>query len=96
MTGTDIWTIQVTFCDEESNAFVTLGSIYWATETEWEAAWNSIPGAPLGWEGEDRLCVDKLDNNGDHLAEWPVTSDVVEILLGKTIDQLIKEGREKP
>lgn len=89
------WCLQVTFCDEENNGFVTLGGAGWKTKAEWEAAWSQIPEAPAGWDNPDNLCVDKLDLNGDHVSERPVTANVIESLLGRPIKTLIDEARAK-
>lgn len=87
------WSLQVTFCDQEKNGFVTLGGAAWENEAEWQAAWNGIQEAAGGWDNPDCLCVDKLDPDGDIIMERPITAKTAEILLRKPIDALIAEGR---
>lgn len=95
MTETEkkFWCLQITFCDEDNNGFVTLGGAGFETKAEWEAAWNDIPEAPGGWNNPDNLCVDKLDLDGDHVLERPITAAIAEHLLGKPITTLIDDGR---
>lgn len=89
------WCLQVVFADELNNGFVILGGTGYLTEHEWEAAWNEIQEAPGGVDNRDNLCVDKLDQEGDQLAERFITAATAERLLKKPIDQLIEEGRAK-
>lgn len=89
------WCIQIIFCDEKNHGFVTLGSVGWQTQAEWEFVWDSLPCAPDGWSGHDHLCAEKLSFGGYHVNELPITAKIAEGLLGKPINVLIDEARAK-
>jgi len=90
-----VWCIAITFADTEKNGFVSLGGAGLETQAEWEQEWNRIPASPLGWDDPAMLILDKLDENGDRIDERPITAETAAALLGKPLDVLISEGREK-
>lgn len=87
------WRIQIIFCDEKNHGFVTLGSVGWQTQEDWEFVWGSLPCAPHGWSSHDHLCAEQLSPGGGHVNELPITADIAERLLGKPINALIDEAR---
>lgn len=89
------WAIAITFCDEENQGFVTLGGAAWHDKDEWDRQWSSIPEASPG-RGEDSMIVaDKVDDSHDLVDDKPITRATVEMLLGRPVDELIAEGRER-
>ena len=85
--------LRITFCDTESNGFVTLGGAGFDTESEWQQQWDSIPGADLGYADPAKLTLDKLDSAGDMVDERPITGSIAEALLGEPLETLISRGR---
>ncbi len=87
--------LRVTFCDSVNNGFVSLGGAGFDSESEWQAHWNSVPGADRGYDDPDKLTLDKLDQQGDIVDERPISRAVAESLLGDSLDVLIEQGRAR-
>lgn len=89
------WCIAFTFCDEEKNGFITLGAVSWENPLDWEKTWADIPESLLGWDDAAKVCVDKIDEEGNCTDEKPVSATFVELILGKSMKKLIEKGREQ-
>ncbi|MDH4602425.1 hypothetical protein [Pseudomonas syringae] len=90
-----VWCIAITFGDEENNGFVTLGGAGWQSQVEWESQWSALPVSELGDADPAMLIADKLDVDGDLIDEKRITAETAERLLGRPLEQMIAEGREK-
>jgi hypothetical protein len=88
-----LFRLRVSFCDSAHNAFVTLGGAGFDSQAEWQAQWDSIPGADLGYDDPWKLTLDKLDAAGDLVDERPISRPVAERLMGEPLEDLIARGR---
>lgn len=83
--------IQLTFRDDANNGFVTLGGIGLLTQAEVKAYWADVPK----FEGESAFIADLMDVEQDIVDDRVISAETCERYLGKSIDVLIAEGREK-
>lgn len=88
------WVIEITYCDEANNGFVKIGHAAWDSEAEWNQVWDGIPESPDGVDDSDCLCVDKVHFNGDLLTEKFITARTAQLLLGQSLDAVIKDARQ--
>lgn len=86
-----VFRIRLVFADDKMNGVTTIGGAGWTSKVEQEAAWAAIPEFPVG--GESDFLADLLDEQGDIVADKPVTAETCEALMGKPIATLIEEGR---
>lgn len=88
------WEIEITFADSQKNGFVSLGCAGFASESEWQYAWDRIPASPLGKDDPSMLMADKLDPDGERVDERFVTAETVAQLTGQDPESLIEQGRQ--
>ncbi len=89
----DTWGIQLMFMDEHANRFILLGCAAWLTREQQLARWDEIPA--LLEDDFSSIRADLLDFDGSILEDKAVSSEICERLLGKSISQLISEGRRE-
>ena len=87
--------LRITFCDVEKNGFVTIGGAECETKEAWERDFEARPIADLGWDDPTKMCLDKIDLDGERVAEKPVTGATVEKLFNLPLHELIAEGRAR-
>ena len=83
------WGLEITFCDEANNRFLSLGGAAWKTKRERDANFATIPAA-----NSDSPFIIDVENDYDIVDERLVSQRTVEKLLGKPVGEAIKAARE--
>jgi hypothetical protein len=81
--------IQLVFFDHTQGEVVVIGGAGFATRQADDAAWEDIPE----FSGETSFMADRLDAQRDIVEDKPVSVETCERLMGKSIAQLIADGR---
>lgn len=84
------WGLEIVFMDEPNNRFLTLGGAAWKTKRERDAHFAVIPRA----SAFSPYIVDVVNDEGT-VDDKLVTETIVERLLGRPIDELIRDAAVK-
>lgn len=93
MSAEKVFSIRLVFIDDQKNGVTPLGGAAWETEAEQVKAWAGIHA--LGTQHESSFQAELLDAADDVIEDKPVSAEICERLMGKSIEQLIAEGRAK-
>lgn len=83
--------IQFVFFDRANDVPVTLGGAIFDKPEEAQQEWKSIPP----FDGKTDFIADQLNADCDIIGDKPVSVEIIEAKLGKSISTLIAEGRLK-
>lgn len=81
--------IQLQFFDSTTDQVVCLGGAGFVTHVEDDTAWANVPV----FKGGSVFMADRLDAEGDIVAEKTVSAETCEKLMGRPIAELISSGR---
>lgn len=85
--------IRLTFVDDLKNGFTKIGAAAWLSKAEQEKHWSIIPALPVSDDSDfiaELIDVDQWTIN----EEKRVSAETCEALMGKSIQQLIEDGRK--
>lgn len=80
--------LTLTYCDHAANAFVTMNEAVYSELEKLEAAWRSIPAAPV--ETDYLVDLDRGEGMEDNRC---VTADWIRRSTGRAIADMLAEGR---
>ncbi len=84
--------IDLHFLDNTTNQIILIGGASFISEDEFATAWDRIPV----FEGlKSSFVADRVDADGNILDDKDVSAEVCEHLTGRSISQLIEDGRAK-
>ena len=82
--------LEITFCDEDNNKFLSLGGAAWESRRERDEKFSVIPASA----SDTPFIVDVRDDY-DIVDDRLIDLGTVEAIMGRSIGELIREARER-
>lgn len=82
--------IQLVFFDDATNEVITLGGAGFMSEHDHADAWAAVPE----FVGESSFMADLMNANQDITEDRRISAETCEMILGKSVAELIAAGRK--